>query len=184
MKLVRRYLTMVGLLLCTLSLATPLLAQTVRVNIPGAAFAPEGRAKAAIDRVSGGLRVRGQAFALVTLRATLRMPSPAAADPKLRRLVIHFRTSPNGPSLRSVELRNGSNVEVRLPTDLRGDYTVREVSTPKEAANAWDWGKSPITVSAQTVVRLEVQFPGGFDSAVNPGEFFLTTVAVDFPRAK
>jgi hypothetical protein len=167
--------------LAVLSGGTPALAQTVRVNIPGTAFTPEG-SRVAVDDVPGGRRFRGQSFAKVTLRAVLQMPAPSAGDPKLKRLVIHFRTSPSGPSLRSVELRNGSNAAFRLETNIGGDYTAREVTKPEGSANAWDFGAVPVTVGAQSVLRLEVQFPGGIDSQINPGEFVVTAVGTEFPR--
>jgi hypothetical protein len=90
----------------------------------------------------------------------------------LQQLAIHFRTSPSGPSLQSVELRNGSHVEFHINTELRGDYTTRSTSTPADIANMWKWN-SPITVNSHSVIVLEVQFPGGFDSQINPGEFVL-----------
>ena len=88
--------------------SSPLRAQNVKVNIPGAAFNSVG-GRVAVDDVGGGRRFRGEAFALVTLQAKLQMPSTSVAEPRLQRLVIRFRTSASGPSLRAVELRNGSN---------------------------------------------------------------------------
>ena len=52
-------------------------------------------------------------------------------------------------------------------------------AAPTVVANAWAF--EPRAVGSQTVLRLKIQFPGGFDSAVNPGEFVLTGVVVDFP---
>jgi hypothetical protein len=97
----------------------------------------------------------------------------------LQQLAIHFRTSPLGPSLRSVELLNGSNRELLIPTDLTGDYTARETSKPKDIANVWKW-TTPIKVDSHSVIVLEIQFPGGFDSKSNPGEFVLTSVDAQF----
>ncbi len=164
--------------------AGPLIAQTpFRVNIPGSAFSPEGRGeKVVVEDVAGGRRFRGQAFARLILRAVLQMPPTGSADPKMQRLVIHFRTSSSGPSLRSVELRNGTNVQFHIETNLKGDYTARETTRPEDVANAWGYERTPIPVSSQSVLRLEVQFPGGFDSPSNAGEFVLTGVGVDFPR--
>jgi tachylectin len=177
----RPYLATAAFFLTALSSSTPLLAQTVRVNMPGTAFTAEGR-EVATDDVAGGRRFRGKAFATVVLRGVVQMPSSSAADPRMQRLVIHFRTSPSGPSLRSVELRNGSNVAFRLETNIGGDYTVRETTKPDGSANAWDFGQTGSKVGSQSVLRLEVQFPGGFDSQVNAGEFVLTAVGVDFSR--
>jgi len=168
-------------LVAALSSSTPLLAQTMRVNMPGNAFQAEGR-DVATDDVAGGRRFRGKAFATVVLRGVLQVPPSSAADPKLQRLVIHFRTSPSGPSLRSVELRNGSNVAFRLETNIGGDLTTRETTKPEGSANAWDFGQIGFKVDSQSVLRLEVQFPGGFDSPINAGEFVLTAVGIDFPR--
>lgn len=180
----RSPIAIVMVFLGVLHVAPNLPAQTpVRVTIPGTSFSAEGAAgEVAVDNVAGGRRFRGKAFAKVLVRATLQMPPASSAEFKMQRLVIHFRTSQSGPSLRSVELRNGANSEFRLQTQVAGDYTAREVTTPESSANAWDWSRVPVKVSAQTVVRLEIQFPGGFDSQINPGEFVLTGVVVDFPR--
>jgi len=170
-----------ALVVTALVISTPLLAQLpVRVNLPGTAFSPEGRGdKVVVEDVAGGRRFRGQAFSELTLRGVLRLPPASSAAPKVQRLVLHFRTSPSGPSLRSVELLNGSKVEFRIETHLEGDYTARETAAPAVVANAWAF--EPRAVGSQTVLRLKIQFPGGFDSAVNPGEFFLAGVVVDFP---
>jgi hypothetical protein len=79
----------------------PLGAQNVKVNIPGGAFTPVGRG-VTVEDVGGGRRVRGEAFALVTLQAKIQLPSASLAEPRLQRLVIRFRTSASGPSLRAV----------------------------------------------------------------------------------
>jgi hypothetical protein len=164
-----------------LFLGAPLSAEApVRVSLPGTAFSPEGRGdKVVVENVAGGRRFRGQAFSELILRGVLRMPPASSAVPTVQRLVIHFRTSPSGPSLRSIELLNGSKVELRFETHLEGDYTKRETATPPIVANAWTF--EPRAVGSQTVVRLKVQFPGGFDSKINPGEFFLAAVVADFP---
>src|SRR5438552_1064228 len=89
----------------------PVLAQApIRVNIPGSAFKVEGRGgDVAIDDTAGGRRFRGKAFARLILLANVRLPPGSSADSRMQRLVVHFRTSSLGPSLRSVALRNGSN---------------------------------------------------------------------------
>ena len=157
-------------------------AQTpVRIIIPGTSFTAEGR-DVAVDDVPGGRRLRGKGFAKVMVRGNIQLPAASAADPKMQRLAVHFRTSPSGPSLRAVELRNGANTDFRLQMQLAGDYVAREILQPASSANAWSWEQAPVRVSAQSVLRLEVQFPGGFDSQINPGEFVLTSVTVDFPR--
>ena len=169
--------------LMAFSIAAPLIAQTrVRVETPGTAFNPEGAvAPGVVQDVSGGRRFRGRAGALLKLRAVLRMPQASAADPKMQRLVVHFRTNSGGPRLRLVEVRNGASAAFRLATDLSGDYLARETTTPEIVANMWDFKSQPRAVGSQTIIRLEVQFPGGFDSAIDPGEFVLAGVGVDFP---
>lgn len=165
-----------------LAISAPLVAQTpVQVNTPGAEFSVEGRGgQATVDDVAGGRRFRGHARATLMLRATLRIPPSNSADPRLQRLVIHFRTSPSGPSLRGVELLSGTRREFGIETNLQGDYTTRETTKPDFVANVWAF--APIGVSAQSVVRLEVLFPVGFDSKIDPGEFVLSAVTGDFPR--
>ena len=145
--------------------STPLLAQTVRVNMSGTAFTAEGGG-VTTDDVAGGRRFRGKAFAKVVLRGVLQMPSSSAAEPKMQRLVIHFRTSSSGPSLRSVELRNGSNVAFHLETNIGGDFTTRDATKPDGSTNAWDFGQIGSKVSTQSVLRLESSSPAG--STVQP----------------
>ena len=165
-------------------IGAPLMAQTpVRVNTPGTAFTPEGTGnQVVVDDVPGGRRFRGKADALLKLRAVLRMPPSNSADPKMQQLIIRFRTNPGGPSLRSVEVFNGATAAFRIATDLEGDYTTRETTAPEFAANVWSSKSSPIAVSSQSIIRLTVRFPIGFDSPIDPGEFVLTAVQVDFPR--
>lgn len=161
---------------------SPLLAQNVKVNIPGGAFNAVG-GRAAVDDAGGGRRFRGEAFALVTLQARLQIPSASVAEPRLQRLVIRFRTSASGPSLRAVELRNGSNRAFRLETHVAGDFATRETAAPAGSANTWDFATVPARVASDSVLRLEVQYPGGFDSPINPGDFVILSVQTEFVRA-
>ncbi len=172
-----------ALFLLALSVVPNVQAQLpVRVDTPGRAFVPEGVvAPGMVEDVPGGRRFRAKPGALLRLRATLNVPPARSAEPKMRRLVIRFRTSNAGPSLRAVELRNGSSVEFRINTDLKGDYTARETTTPDFVANTWDLKSAPRNVSSQSLIRLEVQFPQGFDSRIDPGEFVISAVTVDFP---
>jgi hypothetical protein len=178
----RSHIATAALLLAVLSVGSPLFAQgTVRTNTPGSAFSPAGPAgQVAVEDIAGGRRFRGGAFKLVILRGPIQIPPATSAEPKLQKLVIHFRTSEGGPRLRSVELRSGSNVPFRTAIDISGDYTTRETLKPEIVANAWIF--QPINVGAPLVVQLSVQFPGGFDSIVDPGEFVLTGVVAEFPR--
>ncbi|HEX9983594.1 MAG TPA: tachylectin-related carbohydrate-binding protein [Thermoanaerobaculia bacterium] len=177
----RRLVATVVFGVAALAFSTGVSAQTVRVLIPGTAFTLEGRSGTMTD-VAGGRAFRGNNFATLILRAPLRMPAAGVADPKMQRLVIHFRTSEPGPSLRSVELREGSSALFHVRTHIKGDYRASEVITPDLAANAWDWGKAPLTVSSQSVLRLEITFPGGYEGAINSGELVITDVAVDFRK--
>jgi hypothetical protein len=167
--------------LLALSFSTHVSAQTVRVTIPGTAFTIEGRG-GTMEDAGSARRFRGDNFATLIVRAPLRIPAASVADPKMQRLVVHFRTSEAGPSLRSVELRQGSSAVFHINTHIKGDYRASEVITPDLAANAWDWGRAPLTVSAQSILRLEITFPGGFEGPVDSGEFVITGVALDFPR--
>jgi hypothetical protein len=170
-------------ILMAFSVGVPLIAQLhVRVVTPGTTFNSERTvAPGVIQDVPGGRRFRGPAGSLLKLRAVMRIPAGSQAE--MQRLVIHFRTSPGGPRLRKVEVLNGSSAAFSLATDLAGDYLSRETTTPDIVANMWDFKSQPRRVSSQTIIRLEVQFPVGFDSAINPGEFVLTGVGVDFPRS-
>ena len=99
----------------------------------------------------------------------------------MQRLVVHFRTK-GGPRLRKVEVLNGSRAVLSVETDLGGDYVAKETTTPDIEANMWE---QPRGVSSQSIIRLEVQFPVGIDTdtALDPGEFVLTGVGVDFPKS-
>ena len=170
-------------ILMAFSIGVPLIAQLrVRVVTPGTTFNTEGAvAPGVVQNVPGGRRFRGRAGSLLKLRAVMRIPAGSVAD--MQRLVVHFHTSAGGPRLRRVEVRNGSSAAFSLATDLAGDYVARETTTPDIVANMWDFKSQPRKVSSQTIIRLEVQFPVGFDSAIDPGEFVLTGVGVDFPRS-
>jgi hypothetical protein len=154
---------------------------TIRQTTPGPAFSVLQKRGTTTADVREGRKFQAKAFDKVILRGVLQMPLTTVTDFKLKRLVVHFRTSPLGPSLRSVELRNGTNSEFRLQTNIKGDYVTREATKPEDAANTWTFD-IPVKVSAQTVVLLEVQFPGGFDSKVDTGWFTLTGVGADFSR--
>jgi hypothetical protein len=152
-----------------------------KVQIPGTAFsASSAGKKVTIEDFAGGRRFRGQAFAKVILSARLQMPPSSAADTRMQRLVIRFSTSASGPSLRTVELAGGG---FHIDTHLTGNYSTREVATPASRANAWVWDP-PQRVSATTVLRIEVMFPGGFDSQIDPGEFVLNSVEVGFSHKR
>jgi hypothetical protein len=161
--------------------SSPVWAQNVKVNIPGGAFSARGT-RVAVEDVGGGRRFRGEAFALVTLQAKLQIPSASVAEPRLQRLVIRFRTSASGPSLRAVELWNGSNKAFRLETNIGGDLATREAAAPKGSANTWDFAAVPARVGSDSMLRLEVQYPGGFDSPVNPGDFVMLSAQTEFVR--
>jgi hypothetical protein len=166
--------------LVTLALAPPLFAQVpLRVTIPGSAFAPTGRS-AKFEDVSGGRQFRGAGFSKLLVRATLPVPPASEVDPKVQAVSIHFRSSRDGPSLRDVKV-NGASMNPDL--NLKGDYLATERTTPATLANAWVFKSTPMTVRGQVTVLLEIQFPGGFDSAVDPGAFLLHSVVVDFPRS-
>jgi hypothetical protein len=177
-----RNIPVTALFLFMLFSGQPLFAQSLlKIKTPGAAFLPEGRAvDVMVDDVAGGRRFRGKAFASVMLRAKLRLPATASAVPKVQRLVVRFRTSASGPSLRTVELRNGANVSFRIETNLAGNYVAREATEPESIANAWFW-REPVSVGAASVIRLKIIFPGGFDSQINPGEFVLHSVEAAYP---
>ena len=161
------------LIIATLSVSAPLFAEMkIYSTAPGRAFSPE-RSNVDVQDVPSGRSFRGEAHQLVYLRGTVQVP--ASAEPKLTKLVVHFRTS-EGPRLRSVELPNSS---IRLRTDITGDYATRETLTPDFIANAWMF--PGYNVSQTLTVRLGVQFSGGIDSIVDPGEFVLTSVVAEFP---
>jgi len=176
--MMHRYIVATGFFMAVILISLSLLAQTpFRVNIPGTAFSPEKRAnQVAVEDVVDGRHFRGKPFAQIMLRAVLQMHPSSSADSKIQRIVIHFRTSKEGPSLRAVQLGSG----IKIETNLKGDYTTKEVVTPEVVANAWIW-REPISVNSQTVLRLLIDFPGGIDSQIDPGEFILTRVEVDFP---
>ena len=174
----RSRISTAALVVAVLSVVPPLFAQgTIRTITPASAFLPEGRpGRVAVQDVAGGRTFRGGAHELVMLRGSLQIPSPASAEPRLQKLVVHFR-SIEGPRLSSVEVRTGST-SLQKDTNIGGDFVTREALTPG-SANAWLF--QSIGVGAPLVVRLAVQFSGGFEGG-NPGDFVLTGVEAEFPR--
>lgn len=158
-----------------------LLAQSLfKVTIPGRSFSLVGSAnQASIDDVADGRRFRGKPAAKLVLTAPVPLPSAANAEHNMQRLTLHFRTSRDGPSLRKVELRLGSSTKLRIQTHLKGDYTTKETTKPASIANVWSWAQ-PGAVSAGTLLRLEVIFPTGIDSQIDPGEFVLTSAEIGY----
>ncbi len=178
----RRHIMATGFLLVVLFISLQLLSQTpYKVSIPGTAFTVEGRGEGvSVQDVAGGRQFRTKSSAPIILKANLRMHPYSTADHKMQRLIVHFRTSTLGPSLQRVEMREGTTVKFKIDTHLEGDYTTRETVKPESSANVWVW-PNPTSISPQSVIRLEVQFPGGFEGNSNPGEFILTTVDINFP---
>jgi hypothetical protein len=176
------YLRAIGFFLVLLFIELPLSAQPlVKVKIPGTAFsATSPGKKVTVEDFNGGRRFRGQAFAKVTLSARLSAPPATATGQGMQQLVIRFSTSASGPSLRTVEIRNGSASSFHIDTYLTGNYTSREVTKPATLANMWVLNP-PERVNSSTVLRIEIIFPGGFDSQINPGEFVLNSVELGFP---
>jgi hypothetical protein len=168
-------IALVALFLTLPNVGSPLLADPpVRMNIPGTAFSPEGRGQqVTFENVGTGRRFRGTATTVV-VTARVPMPPPSSADPKLERLAVHFRSGKSSPSLLSVEVRNGTTVELHRDDNIEGDYTVKETNNVSTI-------KPPISVSSQSVVRLEIQFHGGFEGAA-AGDMVITAVTLDFPH--
>ena len=126
----RSQISTAALVVAVLSIASPLFAQgTIRTITAANAFTPEGPVgQVAVEDVAGGRKFCGGAHKLVMLRGTIQFPSAALAEPKLQKLVVHFRSS-QGPRLSSVEVHSGSNVSLHRETDIRGDYVTRETLT-------------------------------------------------------
>lgn len=143
-------------------------APTLRVDTPGAAFRVlVGKAKA--DDVPDGRRIKGAAFAEVTVAGVLTLPPAETAQRRATRLVLHFRTSKGGPTLRKIILPDGNSVSVNLSGHQMADSKL----------NTLDFGDIPIKLFDQSVLKLVLQYPGGIDSAIDPGEFVLKSVSLD-----
>jgi hypothetical protein len=155
---------------------------SVQVTTPFSAFTADG-SEVTIDDVAGGRRFRGRPGASVIVYGRLRLPAPSVGEPKMQGLYVHFYTSESGPSLRGVELRDGRLVTLHVDTNLAGDYRTIGGVAPN-APNAWQWRSVPVPVSERSYIRLVIQFPIGFDSPINPGEFVLAGVSADFPRKR
>ncbi|MCU1320464.1 MAG: Tachylectin [Acidobacteriaceae bacterium] len=154
---------------------------------PGSAFraGPKGRATDAAD----GRHFRADGFVSLNVDGLFRLPPDAGTKvTRITRLVIHFRTSKNGPSLRSIEIRNGASVAWKLEKQFSGDFSIREVP----GANAFVFGDPGpgrpasslagplIRVGTGSTIRLEVQYPGGFEGIKDAGEFVITNVVTNF----
>ena len=147
-------------------------AQTPIVT-PGTIFVADYPPAVKVDDVPDGRRFAGKAFAKVLIQAKLAMPAPGNREYRLQRLVVHFRTERSKVSLRAVELRRVRN-PFRKTTNLSGDYT------RQERENVVDFGDVPVAVTGDSLLYLELQFPGGFDSEVDPGAFVVTSVSLGF----
>ncbi|WP_298738370.1 tachylectin-related carbohydrate-binding protein [uncultured Chitinophaga sp.] len=147
-----------------------------KVTIPGRSFSLVGSAsQAVIDDVADGRRFRGKPAAKLVLSAKVPLPPAAKAAPNMQQLTLHFRTSRSGPSLRKVELRYGSSTRLRIQTHLSGDFTKSANSN-----NRWSWNP-PGAVAPGTLLQLEVIFPTGIDSQIDPGELVLTSAVMEYP---
>jgi|SRR5262249_1311935 len=133
------------------------------ITVPASDFVPFLSRVRANDLKPDGRHIRADAFATVVLRA------PVAAA-RIASFTVNFQTSENGPTLRSVEFRNGQGdrelVLGRKTGFARSDFT----------SNFQD---DPVNIPPGTSVRLEVSFPGGIDTVIDPGEFILTNVLID-----
>lgn len=147
-------------------------------SIPPTAFTAEGRGE--VSDIARGRRFRAKPGEKLFLRAAIAVPNPTRAEPRLTEFVVKFRTSVDGPSLRSVELLDGSHRKFFVRTLLRGDYSQKRVLAPNNLANAWRLERTNVT--AHMVVRLEVQYPTAFHGAIDPGEFIIYSVDTHFPR--
>jgi hypothetical protein len=68
-----------------------------------------------------------------------------------------------------------------VETNIEGDFSTRE-ATAAGSANTWDLKDTPTPVDSKSVLRLEVQYPAGFDSRINPGEFVILSAQAEFVR--
>lgn len=135
------------------------------------------------EDVPGARGFRGEAGATITMRGPLHLPPSSAADKKLNRLIVRFRTSKAGGGLIGVELLAGSDVIYKhLGIDLKGDYSTREVAAPPGSANVLTLSGLNVNYSNGVTIRLSVGFAIGFEGGVaDPGELFLLGVEADFP---
>ena len=111
--------------------------------------------------VAGGRKFRGASFKLVTLRGTIQFPSTALAEPKLQKLVVHFRSG-DGPRLSSVEVRPTSNGSVHMETNIRGDYGRGKPSHRVARMPVFQ----PITVGAPLVIDCRSSSPEDSRAAI------------------
>lgn len=158
--------------LATLAAAGPTPAPpTLRTDTPGAAFRVV-RGDARTDDVPDGRRIRGAEHAEVTLAGELRLPSLAMAERRGTRLVLHFRTSREGPTLRKLVLPDGNAIAF--------DGAGNQMADSKR--NTLDFGVAPLRLYDHSMLKLVIEYPGGIDSHVDPGEFVLHSISLDSPR--
>lgn len=86
-------------------------------------------------------------------------------------------TGPRNPE--EVKLRRALLVEEMELFRVGLDQVLGSLCQLVHTANVWKW-TTPIKVDSHSVIVLEIQFPGGFDSKFNPGEFVLTSVDAQF----
>jgi len=155
----------------------PLFAQLLyKVTIPGTAFFIGDRSAPArfTDRADGRY-FQGKASGIIKLNARLNLPPQIAANPRMQRLVLHFRANYGDPSLRAVKLLNGTVTLLQIDKDLTGNFTSAEV----KSSNVWEW-PALVTVPAGSVVSLEVSVPGGFEGGFSHGVFVLNSIEIGY----
>jgi len=158
--------------------AGPAALTILRQTTPGRDFIVETRRAIKSAEIEGQSQVfRGEAGELLSVRASIAPPNPSVARPDLSRLILHFRTSRNGPSIRSVELFAGAQPVFR-PNVLR---LVGDFSTAERQDNAWTISP-PETMRSALTLRIKAQFPIGFDTAIDPGELVIVGAVTEFPR--
>ncbi len=155
-----------------LAIGTPLAAQPfVRMEIPGAAFVLEKGHASHMDSPKG--RTFTSQDSVIVVKGPLWTPPPSEAYPKLRRLVVHFKSEKfGGADFLAVEVWNGANKAFGIQNVLTGDHSTMELDKPPASANRWLTGLT--NVDAHSIIRLSIGFPQGFEGR-------LSKLASEFP---
>lgn len=158
--------------------STDVVCQTAfRVSVPSSAFSVKWQGRRGTENSNpDGRCFWGNGAAVLVLEANLRVHPSVSADPRrLQRLVVHFRSKSYGAKMRVVRLQNGRNPIFQADSDIAGNFI-----TTAAKVNSWVW-KTPIQVSPQTVIHIEIQYPTGFEGPGTLEPFTLHDVEVDYP---
>ena len=164
-----RFVATIAFLLPVAALAQP----ELRYPIPGGVFTVDRFSQAKHVLVPDGLQI--QALDRKDLFVSAHLLLPPSRNFEITRIVVRFRDPKNSSArLSSIRLTNEYGSKLLDEASLAsGDRSSREVYAPVSSPNGWKIpvSKPPVTVSAKSVVRLEIGSGMGIEGGI--GEPFV-----------